>query len=187
MITYKGPTTYVSAVKNADADLMTREIVEVLPLPVFTAADIVSQSISSFPTSGSADFTALTALYNEYRTLSQVIEYVPGLAVPLFTSNILFPGFVTCKVARGDTVPTLAALTDIDTSCVLAPSCSTSVHKLATIRMCSTAEATFSDTNTPTPVWSSIVTMFALGAAITSGLNPGYVKITSLIQFRGAL
>jgi hypothetical protein len=170
---------------NADSDLITREIVEVISFNVAGAVALVSQTINSFPSGGSGDFAKYAALYNEYRTLSQTIDYIPNFA----TGQPVLPpttGFVVAKVARGDTGPTLTSLSDIDTACILAPASSTKIERIATIRMSSISEAEFSQTNSPDIRWVSQCAIF-FGQTLTSTMPAGLLKINHVLQFRGSL
>jgi len=171
---------------NADSDLITREIVEVISFNTVTLAALTSQTINSFPSGGSGDFAKYAALYNEYRTLSQTIDYIPNFAS--IQSGPSFPtGFVVAKVARGDTGPTLASLSDIDTACILAPATSTKIERIATMRMSSISEGEFSQTNSPDIRWVTQCAVF-FGQTITvTGIPVGLLKINHVLQFRGSL
>jgi hypothetical protein len=171
---------------NADSDLITREIVEVISFNTPTTVALLSQTINSFPSGGSGDFAKYAALYNEYRTLSQTIDYIPNFASFLVSSTNSPSGFVVAKVARGDTGPTLASLSDIDTACILAPASSTKIERIATIRMSSLSEGEFSQTNSPDVRWVSQCAVF-FNQTFTSTMPPGLLKINHVLQFRGSL
>lgn len=194
LIIYKGPTQLTNPNNNADADKISRSIVVLTAIPPPNAVQIQSLTFNSYPDVSSADWVKFVGLYTEYRVLSQVIEYIPNVStcdngIPIaLGGSATYPGIIVAKVARGNTAPTLALFTDVDTACKIEPLCFTGCRRLAKINMSSVEEAVFSDTNTPQPVWISTVSLFygVLMPNYGAASGVGNIKVTTLVQFRGA-
>jgi hypothetical protein len=194
LVIYKGPTQLSNPSSNADADMVSRTIVDLILMPLPNGVQTNTLTVNSYPLSTNGDWIKFVALYNEYRILSQTIDYIPFCSVcdnisptaaPL---SAQFPGIIVGKVGRGDTAPTLASTTDVDTACKIEPICFTGCRRLAKIQMSSVGEASMFDTDTPAPMWITTVTAFyAVTMPNYSGLNGcGWIKSTTLCQFRGA-
>jgi len=190
LTSYKGPTQLTNPLNNADADMITREIVEVIDITTLGAVAQQTFNFSNFPSGTSADFVAMGTLYNTYRTLSETITWIPNQSVcSTSVPNQNYTGIIVAKVARGDTAPALAAYTDIDTSCVIQPICSTKFSKLTCTRMSDINESEFSQTNAPNITWNTQITLFFGGSISITGVAvpAGVFKISRVMQFRAAL
>jgi hypothetical protein len=174
-------------------DLITRSIVELYAIPAPNTVASQTFTIQSNPGTGVADWIRFAAMYNEFRVLSQILEYIPNVSVcnsGLATAiNGAYPGIIIAKVARGNTAPTLASFSDVDTACVIEPICFTGKRLMSKMMMSEIGEASFLECNAPSAMWATTLTLFygMLMPNDTANSGPGSYKITTTVQFRGSL